>query len=135
MNDTESDAERAGTTVLIIEDEADIREFISRVVELEGYRVLKAADGKTGLDLLREHRVMLILLDLRLPGLDGWTILRDIKNDPAFSHIPVIVLTAIAETMQRKRTIKMGASKYLVKPLSANRLSTAITAILAERSV
>ena len=132
MNGTESVAEHTGTTVLIIEDEEDIREFISRVVELEGYRVLKAADGKTGLDLLREHRVELILLDLRLPGLDGWAILRDIKKDPALLHIPVIVLTAIAEAKQRKRTIKMGASMYLVKPLSANSLSTAITTILAE---
>lgn len=130
MNGAESEYEHPGTTVLIIEDEADIREFVSRVVELEGYRVLKAANGKTGLDLLQEHRVGLILLDLLLPDLDGWTILRNIKTNPAFLHIPVIVLTAIAESKQRDKTIKMGASRYLVKPLSAHSLSVAVTGVL-----
>src|SRR3972149_2136301 len=62
----------AAKTVLVIEDEADIQRFISRVLELEGYKVLLAGDGVIGLDLLRNNPVSLVLLDLRLPGLDGW---------------------------------------------------------------
>ena len=120
-------------TVLIIEDEGDIRHFIARVLELEGYQVLRADDGPTGLALLRENAISLVLLDLRLPGMDGWTVLREIKRDEALSAIPVIVLTAIAEAIQRKKTLRMGALKYLVKPLSAGILSQTIAEVLRQR--
>jgi DNA-binding response OmpR family regulator len=123
----------AAKTVLIIEDEIDIQHFIARVLELEGYGVLRAGDGNTGLALLREHPVSLVLLDLRLPGLDGWSVLREIKRNPDLSAIPVIVLTAIAEAMQRKKTLRMGAVKYLVKPLSASSLSRTIAGVLRQK--
>ena len=120
-------------TVLIIEDEGDIRHFIARVLELEGYQVLSASDGPTGLGLLRENAISLVLLDLRLPGMDGWTVLREIKHDEALAATPVIVLTAIAEAIQRKKTLRMGALKYLVKPLSAGILSQTIAEVLRQR--
>jgi DNA-binding response OmpR family regulator len=123
----------ARKTVLIIEDEADIRQFASRVLELEGYRVFEAGDGHTGLELLRENRVSLVLLDLRLPGPDGWWVLRTIKQSPELAPIPVIVLTAIAEPVQRKKTLSMGAVKYLVKPLSAGSLSRNIAGVLNQK--
>jgi DNA-binding response OmpR family regulator len=124
---------RKTKTVLIIEDEADIQNFISRVLELEGYHVLRAGDGRTGLGLMRGNGVDLVLLDLRLPGTDGWSVLREIKRDPATADVPVIVLTAIAEAIQRKKTLRMGAAKYLVKPLSAGDLSQTIAGVLQER--
>ena len=120
-------------TVLIIEDEGDIRHFIARVLELEGYQVLSAGDGPAGLALLHENEVSLVLLDLRLPGMDGWTVLREIKRDEALSVIPVVVLTAIAEAIQRKKTLRMGALKYLVKPLSAGILSQTIDEVLRQK--
>jgi len=120
-------------TVLIIEDEADILNFTARVLELEGYKVFKASDGKTGMEMIREHPVALVLLDLRLPGPDGWSILREIKRDPVFTKIPVVVLTAIAESTQRKKTLRMGAARYLIKPLSAHSLSQTITEILHKK--
>ena len=121
---------REAPTVLIIEDEVDIRNFASRVLELEGYRVLKAANGETGMEIIKKHPVSLVLLDLRLPGCDGWSILREIKRDPTLSAIPVVVLTAMAETVQRRRTLRMGATRYLIKPLSAHILSKTVTDIL-----
>jgi DNA-binding response OmpR family regulator len=117
-------------TVLIIEDEADMQNFVSRVLELEGYRVFKASDGKEGMEIISENPVALVVLDLRLPGPDGWSVLREIKGNPKFSQIPVVVLTAIAESVQRRRTLRMGAAKYLVKPLSAHSLSKNIASIL-----
>ena len=85
-------------TILIIEDDIDIQNFISRVLELEGYQVLKAINGQAGLDIVRDNPVSLVLLDLRLPGPDGWSILQEIRANPKLTHIPVIVLTAIAES-------------------------------------
>jgi DNA-binding response OmpR family regulator len=121
-------------TVLIIEDEADIRNFIARVLELEGYRVLEAGDGTRGMKIIRENTVALVLLDLRLPGPDGWSILREIKRNPELSTIPVVVLTAIAEAIQRKKTLRMGATSYLIKPLSAHSLSRAVASVLSEKA-
>jgi DNA-binding response OmpR family regulator len=119
--------------ILIIEDEVDIRNFVSRVLELDGYQVLQAGDGKTGMEIIRENPIDLVLLDLRLPGLDGWSILRQVKRTPEFSQIPVVALTAIAESGQRRRTLRMGATQYLIKPLSAHSLSKTIASILHQK--
>ena len=121
-------------TILIIEDEAEIRNFIARVLELEGYNVFEAGDGTRGMEIIKDKPVSLVLLDLRLPGVDGWSILREIKRSPELSTIPVVVLTAIAETMQRKRTLRMGATSYLIKPLSAHSLSRAVASVLHKKS-
>ena len=68
-------------TVLVIDDEADVRNFASRVLELEGYRILQAEGGDGGLRLMRENRVALVLLDLRLPGDDGWSVLAQMQSE------------------------------------------------------
>ncbi len=117
-------------TVLIIEDEAEIRNFASRVLELEGYRVLQAENGEEGMGLVRKSRISLVLLDLRLPGHDGWVELEQIKNEPELSAIPVIVFTASAGVSQQERALSMGAADYLVKPLSAARLRKAVARVL-----
>jgi CheY-like chemotaxis protein len=117
-------------TVLIIEDEAEIRSFASRVLELEGYRVLQASDGDEGLRLARGNQVALVLLDLRLPRLDGLVVLSQMKGDPKLSSIPVVVFTASAAAQQRNQALAEGAADYLVKPLSATGLRESIARIL-----
>jgi len=105
--------------VLIIEDEADVLNFVSRVLELEGYRVLQAEDGDKGIRMVRENPIALVLLDLRLPRIDGWLVLLQMKSEPALAEIPVVILTASAGASQRDRALSMGAADYLIKPLSA----------------
>ncbi len=117
-------------TILIIEDEAEVRNFASRVLELEGYQVLQAEDGDTGLRLVVKNRVSLVLLDLRLPERDGWAVLEEMKGNPELSSIPVIVFTASAGVPQHDRALSMGAADYLVKPLSAARLRKAVARTL-----
>jgi len=106
-------------TVLVIEDEANIRNFTSRVLYLEGYRVLQAENGDEGFRLVRESQVDLIVLDLKLPGVDGRLVLEQLKNDPELSSIPIVVFTASAAASQREKALKMGATDYLIKPVSA----------------
>jgi adenylate cyclase len=117
-------------TILVIEDEDDIRTFASRVLELEGYRVLQAGDGDEGLRLARGNQVAMVLLDLRLPGRDGWAVLSQMKSDPELSSIPVVVFTASAGVPQQSRALAGGAADYLVKPLSATSLRESIARIL-----
>ena len=115
-------------SVLVIEDEADIRNFAFRVLELEGYRVLQAGDGNEGLRLVRKNRgISLVLLDLRLPGRDGWVVLQEMKEDPRLSRIPVVVFSALAAPWQRKRAFGMGAAAYLTKPVDATSLKRAVS--------
>lgn len=123
---------REANAVLIIEDEANVRNFAARVLELEDYRVLRAGDGDEGLKLARENQVALVLLDLRLPGRDGFSVLEEIKSAPELSRIPVIVFTASAGLSQRERALSMGAADYLVKPLSAASLKEAVDRILQQ---
>ena len=120
-------------TVLVIEDEADVLNFASRVLELEGYRVLQAEDGEEGLRLARQNQVALVLLDLRLPGIDGWAVLEQLKTELELSSIPVIVFTASVAASQRDRALAAGATHYMVKPLSAASLRTAIARILRRK--
>jgi DNA-binding response OmpR family regulator len=121
-------------TVLVIEDKVDIQNFISRTLELEGYSVFRTADGAGGLEILRGDDVSLVILDLRLPpGPDGWSILREMKRDPRLAATPVVVLTASAEPAQRRRTLRLGAASYLVKPVSARHLTQTVRDTLKKR--
>ena len=113
-------------TILIIEDDVEIQTFSSKVLELEGYGTLVASSGEEGLLLLRENKADLLLLDLRLPGQSGWDVLKEIRNDPEIRTIPIIVFTASAAVLQKMRAIDMGATSYLVKPLSAAQLKNAV---------
>jgi adenylate cyclase len=120
------------TGILIIEDEEDIRDFAARVLELEGYRVLQAVDGGEGLRMLREYPVSLVLLDLRLPDCDGWTLLEELKSDPQLAMVPVVMFTASAAVSRRSQALAVGAVDYLVKPLSAARLKETVRDVLAQ---
>jgi len=120
-------------TILVIEDEPEVCNFASRVLELEGYRVLQTGDSEEGMRLVRESRVSLVLLDLRLPGHNGWSILQEMKSDPELSAVPIIVFTASARASQQTKALKMGATDYLVKPLSAARLRKAVARVLLRK--
>ncbi len=121
---------RKAKTVLIIEDDVEVRKFASRVLELEGYQVLEAETAEEGLELVRRDGISLVLLDLRLPRQDGWVVLEQIKNDAELSAIPVIVFTASAGISKRGKALSMGAADYLVKPLSAMSLREAVVSVL-----
>lgn len=122
-------------TIIVVEDEAEVRNFVSRVLELEGYGVLQAENGEKGLELVQENRgVDLVLLDLKMPGIDGWTLLSKIKSDPELAAIPVIVFTASAGSSEKQKALGMGATEYLVKPQRAMILSKVVGHILTKKT-
>ena len=109
---------RAGT-VLVIDDNAQARELIRRVLEDEGFRVLEAADGAEGLALARSDPPDAITLDVLMPRMDGWAVLAELKADPALADVPVIMLTMLDD---RRLGFALGATEYLTKPLDRERL-------------
>jgi CheY-like chemotaxis protein len=117
-------------SVLIIDDDPMVQHLVRGQLEAEQFRVVSAADGVEGLTLAREIRPTVIILDIHLPRLDGWTVLAEIKSDPVLSQIPVIMMSV---EEQRARGFSFGACEYLVKPVEPDRLVNVVRrAILPE---
>ncbi len=117
-------------TILIIEDEKDIRELLVYNLRKDGYAILDSGDGKEGLDMARSKLPDLILLDLMLPGLDGLSVCRELERGANTASIPVIMLTAKGEEMDRVVGLELGADDYMVKPFSVRELLLRIRNIL-----
>ena len=109
-----------GDLVLVIDDDPDQRALMVRFLNREGFRARTAADGKTGLDLARSLRPRAILLDVMMPGRDGWSVLSELKADPALSTVPVVMVTF---TDQRSLAASLGAADYMLKPVQWGRFA------------
>ena len=116
--------------VLVIEDEPDLRNLLDRQLDRAGYRVLLAEDGLEGLDAASREAVDLVLLDLMLPHLDGLEVCRRLKRDARTSRLPVIMLTAKGEPVDRIVGLELGADDYITKPFNLRELLLRIAAVL-----
>jgi len=116
--------------LLLVEDNEMNRDAISRLLERRGFSVLTAEDGEQGLQLCRESRPDLVLVDLGLPGIDGFEVTRQIKADPQTAHIRVIALTARALTSDQEAALASGCDDYDTKPVDLARLVSKIRALL-----
>jgi DNA-binding response OmpR family regulator len=101
--------------ILIVEDDRFLRELIARKLKNEGYEVLEAIDGEEGLKRIKEEKPDLVLLDLILPGIDGFEVLAKAKEDPDTAQIPVIILSNLGQREEIERGLKLGAIDYLIK--------------------
>jgi DNA-binding response OmpR family regulator len=119
--------------VLVVDDEPDICELVRLTLEMDGHAVAMARDGATALALLDENRPDLVLLDVMMPEVDGWEVLRRIKSAPdeQIAHLPVLMLTARADDLDRVRGGIEGAIRYLTKPFSLDELRGAVDEALA----
>ena len=116
--------------ILIVEDERDIADLIGFNLQRAGYEVIKAHDGVEGTELALRERPDLILLDLMLPGRDGYSVFRELRRDTRTVNTPVIMLTARAQTEDRIQGLEAGADDYLTKPFSPKELMLRVQAIL-----
>jgi two-component system alkaline phosphatase synthesis response regulator PhoP len=119
------------TKVLVIDDEAPIRLLCRVNLEAEGMQVLEAADGPTGLDYARNDAPDVILLDVMMPGLDGWRVAEQLLVDPATKRIPIVFLTARAEFRDRARGLDIGGVDYVTKPFNPLELAPLVEDVLA----
>jgi len=116
--------------ILVVEDEADLRQVLAYNLGQAGHEVLAAERGAAGLGLARERHPDLVLLDLMLPDVSGLEICRSLKSDAALRTIPVIMLTARSEEIDRVVGFELGADDYVVKPFSVRELILRIAAVL-----
>jgi CheY-like chemotaxis protein len=117
-------------TVLLVEDDPDLLRFARTTLRLGGYRVRTATRGDEALRLVARTRPDLVVLDLRLPGVDGVQVLQALRADPALAATPVVVLTASAGPEDRERALAAGVAAYLLKPVSADDLLAAVERVL-----
>ena len=115
-------------TILVIDDEKNIRDLIKFNLESEDYQVKTASTGKEGLDLI-DDSIDLIILDLMLPEIDGLTVCKKIRNNKDYSFIPIIMLTAKSEEVDKILGLEIGADDYMTKPFSPRELLARIKAI------
>jgi adenylate cyclase len=119
--------------ILLVEDEADMVQAIRLRLEANGYEVITAGDGPEGLHLAREKEPDLIILDVMLPRMDGFTVCRMLKFDNKYEKIPIIMFTARTQASDIGRGKEMGADAYITKPFKAEELLQKIKSLLGKR--
>lgn len=113
-------------TILLIEDNLEIRENMAEIMELAGYKVLTAADGKEGLSMAFQEKPDLIICDIMMPILDGYGVIHTLQKNKETQNVPFIFLTAKAERAEMRRGMEMGADDYITKPFSGAELLSAV---------
>jgi len=113
--------------VLVVDDDIRILRMMRRILELEGYRVLTASEGKTALDIFDDETPDLVLLDIMLPVMDGYTVCQRIRE---FSQVPIIMVTAKGSDEEKVEGFDAGADDYITKPFSSNELAARVKALL-----
>ena len=120
----------SATRVLVIDDEAPIRLLCRVNLEAEGMEVLEAADGPSGLEKARSETPDVILLDVMMPGLDGWRVAEELLDDQRTESIPIVFLTARAELRDRARGLDLGGVDYVTKPFNPVELAPLVRGLL-----
>jgi DNA-binding response OmpR family regulator len=113
--------------VLVVEDEAHVRELVSYTLQGAGYRVRSVVDGESALREMHHTTPDLVVLDIRLPGIDGWEVCRRIRQE---SNIPILIMTALAEDKSHVKGLRLGADDYVAKPFSPLVLAARVQALL-----
>jgi two-component system OmpR family response regulator/two-component system alkaline phosphatase synthesis response regulator PhoP len=116
--------------ILVVDDEAAIAELISFNLSKAGYEVYVAGDGPSAMHAIQEQSPDLVVLDIMLPGMDGFEVCRQIRSNPITSHIPILFLTARREEVDRIVGLELGADDYVTKPFSPRELMARVKAIL-----
>lgn len=121
------------TTILVADDDPEIRTLLGIRLKKAGYAVVDAADGEQTLKAVREHHPKLVVLDVMMPGKNGWEVAKELRRDEEFKNIGIVMLTAIGERINEMTSPLYGADEYLDKPFEFSDLESKIRAVLAAR--
>lgn len=120
-----------GKHVLLIEDEQNIIEAISFILSRDGWRVDTHSNGQTAMEAVRLRRPDLVILDVMLPGMSGYDILKSLRAEPDWAELPVLMLTARGQTKDREMAERFGASRFMTKPFSNAEVLDTVRALVA----
>lgn len=117
-------------TVLLVDDSELILDINRFALESGGFKVLTALGGREALETLVAHEVDIAIVDINMPGMDGYTLIKKIRPDPEFGEIPIIIITTEAEAKDKAKGFEAGANSYIVKPVDADELVANVTMLL-----
>jgi len=120
--------------ILIVEDDPIDMKLLSAVLNYNGHRVLEKASAEQAADEIKARKPEVILLDLKLPGMDGLTLARRLKQDPATKHIPIVAITSVPETFSKSAALAAGCDAYIVKPVDTRKLNAQVMNTAAHQS-
>src|ERR671932_1949248 len=124
--------QRGEKLIVVVEDNQDINDLLSSILEEEGYRVISVTDGREAVEAAREHRPDLITLDLALPGKDGWAIARELQEDPATENIPILVISAYTRALDAP--LRRKVARVISKPFYITQVINEVDSILRRRA-
>lgn len=110
------------STILVVDDDPDALNIVQTFLEAQGYRVILARDGKEALAVVQEEHPRLILLDVMMPGMDGWEVARTVKTHPELDDVRIVMLTARSDFEDKQKGLHAGADDYIVKPIRLSEL-------------
>jgi two-component system chemotaxis response regulator CheY len=108
--------------VLVVDDSATVRKFISVSLSMQGFKVVTACDGMDALEKLPSENVDLIITDLNMPNMDGFELIRSLRENPQYRDLPVIILSSLNDTVSKETGSKLGIESYVVKPFSLEKI-------------
>ncbi|WP_130620329.1 response regulator [Dyella amyloliquefaciens] len=115
-----------GARVLVVDDSATIRAVLGRMLEVDGYEVARAADGESALDMARAEPPSMIFLDIVLPGINGFSVLRSLRHDPATQHIPIVMISGNQQATEQFYVQRFGADDFISKPFGQAEVARSI---------
>ncbi len=121
-------------TILYVEDNVDNRLLVRRILEAEGYAVLEADDARQALAIVQSRQPSLVLMDINLPGMDGYALTSQLKSLPAFGKTPIVAITANVMKGDRERTLNAGCDGYIQKPIDVDTLPQQLDRYISIRS-
>jgi len=111
-----------GKTILVVDDSPTVRKFVSVSLEMQGFNVTSASDGMDALEKLPTRKFDLVITDLNMPNMDGFDLIRSLRENPEFKDLPVIILTSLSDGASKEEGSKLGVSSYVVKPFSLEKI-------------
>ncbi|RDI99825.1 response regulator [Dyella solisilvae] len=115
-----------GARVLVVDDSATIRAVLGRMLEVDGYQVVRAVDGESALELVRQDPPAMIFLDIVLPGINGFAVLRSLRHDPLTEHIPIVMISGNQQATEQFYVQRFGADDFISKPFGQGEVAGSI---------
>jgi len=120
-----------GKMILVVDDSPTVRKFVTVSLEMQGFSVISASDGMDALEKLPTRKFDLVITDLNMPNMDGFDLIRSLRESPDFKELPVIILTSLADQGNREVGSKLGVSSYVVKPFSLEKIQYEVAKYLS----
>lgn len=117
--------------VLVVDDSATVRKFVSVSLNMQGFKVVTACDGMDALEKLPSENVDLIITDLNMPNMDGFELIRALRENPQYRDLPVIILSSLNDTVSKETGSKLGIESYVVKPFSLEKIQYEVAKYLS----